>query len=128
MFKRTLAGICACFLMVSCQGCFLLLAGAAGGAGTAVWLSGKLTQEVNVSYEKAIDASRKALRSMKLPIEKETTETSVTQIKSAYEDGRTIWVDVHRVTEASSRIEVRVGMTGDKAAADKVLTRIKRYL
>ncbi len=106
----------------------MLLAGAAGGAGTAVWLSGKLSQEVNASFDRTVKAAKDGLQSMKLPIEKETVETEMAQIKSAYKDGRTVWVDVHRITEGSSRLEVRVGMTGDKAAAEEVLNKIKRYL
>lgn len=128
MFKNAIILMAACFFLASCQGCFMLLAGAAGGAGTAAWLSGKLTQEVNVSFEKTIGAAKNGLRSMKLPIEKETVETDAAQIKSVYSDGRTVWVDVHRITESSSRIEVRVGMTGDKGAAEVVLKKIKRYL
>ncbi len=48
---------------------------------------------------------------------------------SKYSDGKTIWVDIRRITEASSKIEVRVGaVSGDKAAADRILKRIERYL
>ncbi|MCX5703526.1 MAG: DUF3568 family protein [Candidatus Omnitrophica bacterium] len=56
-------------------------------------------------------------------------EQNVAQIMSKYTDGKTIWIDVRRVTESSSEIRVRVGaVKGDKEAADKILKRILRYL
>jgi hypothetical protein len=109
-------------------GCVALLAGAAGGAGTAAWLSGKLSQEVNASFDRALEATRSGLESMKLKVTKETVKEDIAQVMSNYSDGRTIWVDVHRLTDSSSRIEIRVGAAGDKQAAQKVLNQIRRYL
>lgn len=109
-------------------GCVALLAGAAGGAGTAAWLSGKLSQEVNVSFDRALEATRSGLESMKLKVTKETVKEDIAQVMSNYSDGRTIWVDVRRLTDSTSRIEVRVGAAGDKQAAQKVLNQIRRYL
>jgi len=116
-------------LLMNAYGCIALLAGAAGGAGTTVWLSEKLTQEVNVPFDRAVKAAKVALRSLKLEVTKETIEQNVAQIMSKYSDGKTIWIDIHRITNSSSRIEVRVGaISGDKEAADKILKRITRYL
>jgi hypothetical protein len=61
-------------------------------------------------------------------VKKETTKAEVAQIMSNYTDGRTIWIDIHKISETSSRIEVRVGATGDKEAASKILDRINKYL
>ena len=116
------------FILLNLTGC-LLVAGAAGGAGTAVWLSGKVTQEFHVSYERAIKGTRNALRSLKLEIAKETKEDNVTQFKSKYSDGKEIWVDVRKITENSVKVEVRVGaISPDKEAADKILKSIQRHI
>lgn len=130
MFKKTIVYIFLCLLFVSVYGCVALIAGAAGGtAGTAVWLSGKLTQEVNAPFERTTEAAKSALRSLRLDVTKETREQNVAQIMSKYVDGKTIWIDIHRITDASSKIEVRVGaVSPDKAAADRILKRIMRYL
>lgn len=129
MLKKITGAIIALLLLVNIYGCFALLAGAAGGTGTAVWLSGKLTQQVNAPYNKTIDAVSAALRSLRLEITKETVGKNVAQIMSKYTDGKTIWVDVRRISDTSSKIEVRVGaIDGDKVAADKILKRIQRYL
>ncbi len=129
MFKRIAAVIVCSMFLISAYGCVALLAGAAGGAGTSVWLSGKLTQEVNAPFEHSIRAARSGLKSLKLAITKETVEKDVAQIMSKYTDGKTIWIDVKRITNTSSKIEVRVGgVSSDKAAADTILKRIRRYL
>ena len=128
MFKKTMVFIFSVFLLVNMCGCIALLVGAAAGTGTAVWLSGKLSQEVNVSFERSLEASKSALKSLKLSITKETVKEDLAQVMSNYTDGKTIWIDINRVSKTTSRIEVRVGVTGDKEAAHKVLDRIRRYL
>jgi len=128
MLKKALTLVFAVWLSVNIYGC-ILLAGAVGAGGTAVWLSGKLSQEVNAPFDRAIRASESALQSLRLEVTKKTVEQDVAQIMSKYTDGKTVWIDVRRITQASSRIDVRVGaVDGDKEAADKIITRIRRYL
>lgn len=115
-------------LIVSVSGCFFLIGGAAGGAGAAVWLSGKLSYEVNAPFERTVEAAKDALESFKFKIEKETTTHEVAQLISKYSDGRQIWIDVHRAAPDKSRVEVRVGAAGDKGASQQILERIQRYL
>lgn len=121
--------IVALLLLINASGCAVVLAGAAGGAGTAAWLSGKLSQKFDAPYEKAIEAAKSALESLKLRIVKETKEERITQLRSKYYDGENIWIDIRKVTEKSSKIEVRVGLiTSDKEAADKILKEINKYI
>jgi hypothetical protein len=129
MVKRISTLIFASFLLINVYGCIPLLAGAAGGAGTAAWLSGKLSQEVNAPFDRTITATESALKSLKLEVTKKTVEQDIAQIMSKYTDGKTIWIDIHRITQASSKIEIRVGaVEGDKQAAAKILKNIQRYL
>jgi len=116
------------FLLMNIYGCVALLAGAAGGAGTAAWFSDKLTQEVNVPSDKCLSAVKSALKALRLQITKETVKEEVAQVMGKYSDGRTIWIDINRVSQRVSRIEVRVGVPGDKDAARKILDKINRYL
>lgn len=115
-------------LLLNFSGCVAIVAGTAGGAGTALWLGGKVSEEVKVPLKKAVAATTSALKSMRLEITKTTVKDEVAQIKSKYFDGRVIWVDIKKLTEDSSQIEIRVGMKGDKEASTKILERIKRYL
>ena len=129
MWKKITMFFVAGALLMNLYGCFALFAGAAGGAGTAVWLSGKLSENVDASFERSILACESALKSLKLEVTKKTVEQNVAQIMSKYSDGKTIWVDVHRITDKTSKIDVRVGaVKADKDAATKILTEIKRHL
>ena len=115
-------------LVLPLNGCALLLAGAVGGAGTSLWLSNKLVQEVNEPYPRAVKASKSALKSLKLKLIQETQKEEVTQLRSEYFDGKAIWIDIHHLSDVKSRIEIRVGISGDEVAARKILEKIERYL
>lgn len=129
MFKKIAIFVFSGFLLLNMYGCFALFAGAVGGAGTAVWLSGKLTQQFNAPYDRTIKATESALRSFNFEIAKEAKETHVTTFRSHYTDGKEIWIDVRKVTDTSTKVEVRVGgVSADKEACAKILDRIKSYL
>jgi len=128
MFKRIAVFIFSIILLVNLYGCALLLAGAAGGAGTATWLSGKLTEEVNADLQRTLRATRSAFKSLDLVITKEIVKDNLAQVTGDYSDGRMIWVDIHRISKTSTKVEVRVGALGDKQAASEILEKITRYL
>ena len=128
MLKRIAAGVLIVLMSVSICGCVALVAGVAGGAGTATWLSNKLVQEVNAPFDKTIQAVKSGLKALGLDVTKETKKDMVAQIMSNYTDGKTVWIDVHKVSESTSRVEVRVGMIGDEEAARNILESIMKYL
>jgi hypothetical protein len=129
MIKQMILLIFSVILTLNLCGCFALFAGVAGGAGTAVWLSGKLTQEFHKPYYTTIDATRSALQSLNLQMLKETQNENITQIKGVYSDGREMWIDIHRVDDHSTEVEVRVGgVSPDKDAANLVLKKIQSFL
>ena len=129
MFKKIAVIIFSGLILVNIYGCFALFAGAAGGAGTAVWLSGKLTQEFHASYDRTITAAKSTLSSLRLEITKETRGEKVAQIRSEYTDGKKIWIDIRKISENSTKVEVRVGgVSPDKEASSQILKRIQLYL
>ena len=128
MRRRILGLFFSVLLLLNIYGCAALLVGAVGTAGTAVWLSGKLSQEVDASLDRSLEAAKSALKSLDLNITKETRTLDVVQVKSNYVDGKTIWIDIRRVSDSSSRIEVRVGVPGNKEAAQEVLNKIQEYI
>lgn len=125
---RLMMGVLGVLFVTSSAGCALLLAGAAGGAGTAVWLSDKLTQAVDAPFDRTIQAAKSALEKLDLKITKETIKDEVAQYISEYYDGKKVWIDIHKITQKTSRIEVRVGLTGDEEAARKISDQILKYL
>lgn len=128
MVKKILYTVFLVLFLINTCGCVALLAGAAGGAGTATWLAGKLAQETNTSFDKSLQASKSALEALKLEITKETRKRDVAQVKGKYTDGRVIWIDIHKISPSITRIEVRVGIRGDQEAARKILDKILKYL
>ena len=71
---------------------------------------------------------KRALQSLNLQVVKETHDENVTQIKGSYSDGREMWIDIHRVSDDSTKVEVRVGgVNSDKEAASVVLRKIQSY-
>jgi len=129
MFKKTMLFIFWGMLMLNLCGCFALFIGAAGGAGTAIWLSGKLTQEFHASYHATINATRLALQSLNLSAVKETLNENVTQFRGSYVNGSEMWIDIHRVTEYSTKVEVRIGgITPYKEADSLVLDKIQSFI
>jgi hypothetical protein len=131
MFKKIPIYVVALMLGVSIMtfsGCTLLFGAAAGGAGTAFWLSGKVGEELAASYQQAISATENALDSLDMEITKKTHSENVTQFKSVYTDGSTVWIDVKPILENKTGVEVRVGIRGNQSASEKILDRIKDYL
>jgi len=128
MFKRLSVFIFALFISINLCGCALMLGAAAGGAGTAVWLSGKLSDEIEASYERTIEATKSALGSMDMPVTKETKKDDITQIMSKYIDGTTVWIDIRPVSQSDTKVEVRVGATGNKKASAEIIDAIKKHL
>ena len=115
--------------LANVYGCVALLAGAAGGAGTATWLSGKLTQEFRASQAACVRAAKNALKALKVEIEKETVKDDVAQLVGKNIDGKTVWVDIHRVSKTTQKVGVRVGgVSADKEAEIKIMQRIENQL
>jgi len=127
MIRRAFFFVSLLFIVLSSSGCFLLLAGAAGGAGTAVWLQSKLTQTVNGPLSQAIQGAKAGLADLKVAVAKETTESEMTQLKGDFA-GQPYWVDIRKVTDRTSKIEVRVGVPGDEKATRRIVEAIMKHL
>ncbi len=133
MFKKLAAFISCIILLVNICGCAALIVGSvAGGAGTAVWLSGKLIQYVDKPFEQVTKATKDSLEARNLiVVSKETIASghSVVQIRSRDISGERIRIDIHKINESRSRIEVRVGtVISNKEAADRILKGITERL
>ena len=113
-------------LVVSASGCVAVLAAGAGGAGTAAWLSGKLSEEVSASYDDTISATESALKSLQMPITKETKKRNVAQIMSKSADGAEVWIDIRPLTTSTTKVDVRVGAMGNKETSSKIMESIKK--
>lgn len=132
MFRKISACIIGFLLLVNMYGCVALLTGTvAGGAGTAVWLSGKLTQYVDASLEQVEKAVKDSLpgHTLKIVIRENAAGETLVQIRSRYSGGEKIYIDIHRISALRSRIEVRVRtVISDKKSAERILKGITERL
>jgi len=127
MFKKFAVFVVCAFLLSNMYGCFLLLAGAAGGGGTAIWLSGKLTDEVNASFDRTVNATERAMDALCSGAIKKVARESVVQFRGEDLSGKNINVDVFRTTERKTKVDIRVSVN-EKDTAQKVLDEINRRL
>lgn len=113
-------------LSLNLCGCAVLVAGTAGGAGTAYWLTGRLSEQAGASMDEAAAAVKSAMRSLGLEVVKQAIKQDVVQFIGRYRDAKTVWVDLHRISDTVTRVEVRVGaLKRDKAAAAEILSEIR---
>ena len=89
-----------------------------------------MVQRVDAPMEQVAQAAKAALHSLKLSVVlKETTSAGVVQVRSYDVDGEKIWVDIHKITDTSSQIQVRVGtIFSNKESTDRILKLILQYL
>jgi len=128
MYKKMAVFVTVVYALFTLCGCAAVLVAGASGAGTAFWLSGKLSETLDTPFDRAIKATKAAMKSLKLEITKDTQKATVAQIIGKYTDEATIWIDIRPITKSSTRVDVRVGVRGNNAASTKILEEIKRHL
>jgi hypothetical protein len=111
------------FSVANFSGCIFLAAGAAG-AGTAKWLSEKVTQEIDSPREKVVKAAKDTLKSMKINIYKIAQDNNVTQLQAKNQEGKQVWIDIRPIASGLTKVDVRVGYLDGDADARKILEKI----
>jgi len=127
MLRRIALCVVSVFLLINLCGCIALLAGAAAGGGTAMWLSGKLTDQVNASFSKTTSATERAMGALCAGKIEKVSRGNVVQFRGEDASGRNINVDVFLVSEKMTKLEIRVSVN-ERDAAQRVLDEIKRRL
>lgn len=127
--KKILVFLTSGVFLLNIYGCIPILVGSAVGAGTAAWLAQKLVQEFHSPYERTVDATERALKSLRFEILEFNKKEDVTKFRSEDVEGKAIWIDVIKVASDSTKVQVRVGaVSPDKELASRILKRIQRYL
>ena len=112
----------------STSGCALFVAGAIAGAGTAIFINGRLEEELIYPVQEVATATRLALEDMGLPILENEVDVQTAKIRSEYADGKKVWIDIKKQTDQSSHISVRVSTLGDRTRSADILNRIMQKL
>ena len=111
-----------------CSGCLALAVGAAGGAAGAVYVMGKLKDELNYPVAVVHDATVAAMNDLGLKPSEDKSDKLSAHMESEFSDGRHVWIDVESLADARCRLTIRVGLTGDEARARKIHKAIKQRL
>lgn len=130
MFKKYAQLVILLVFLASLSGCWAAWVGAgvAAGVGGTVWVEGKLKQDMAASKSQVEAATTKALNALGISITKTVSKDILAQIRAKYTDGKDVWIDIHRVSDTTSYIEIRVGASGDREASEKILAKIQSCL
>lgn len=122
---RLLAVLVAFWWTATLSGCLLLL-GAGAGAGGAVYVMGKLEEEMDGSVPALRRASVAALKYLDMPIIKDKGDKLTAEVKSQTASDQPVWINIKSVTRSRSKVSIRVGYVGDEARSRRILEAIRK--
>ena len=111
-----------------CSGCLALAVGAAGGAAGAVYVMGKLQDELNQPVSTVHEAALAGIKDLDLPVLQDKEDKLSANLESEFADGKHVWIDLDTVADSRTRITIRVGLAGDEVRSRKILDAIKKHL
>lgn len=128
-YSGRLAAMTLCAMVgLTCSGCFALAVGAAGGAAGAVYVLGKLTDELNYDVPTVHAATTQAMNDLGLKLSEDRSDKLTAHMESEFADGTNVWIDMQSISEDRTKLTVRVGATGDEVRARRIHEAIKRHL
>ena len=111
-----------------CSGCVALAVGAAGGVAGAVFVMGKLQEELPYPIATVHEATLKGLRDLDLPVTEDKADKLAAHVESKLADGTHVWIDLDSVGDSRTKLTIRVGVAGDESRSRKILDAIKKHL
>jgi hypothetical protein len=101
-------------------------AAAAVGAGTYYYIKGDLRRNYEAPMDKTWDATVKALEALKINVESKQHDALTGVINGKLADGKSLSVNLKRISESTTEVGVRIGTFGDRerseAIHDKILS------
>lgn len=116
------------FLGLLCSGCLALAVGAAGGAAGAVYVMGKLKDEVNHPVPIVHEATVAAMKDLELKLSEDKVDKISAHMESEFSDAAHVWIDLESISDSRCRLTIRVGLSGDEVRSRKIYDTIKRHL
>ena len=111
-----------------CSGCLALAVGAAGGAAGAVYIMGKLEDEVNHPVPVVHTAAVAAMKELGLQLSEDKADKLSAHLESQFSDGARVRIDLESVSDSRCRVTIRVGLSGDEVRSRKIYDTIKQHL
>lgn len=117
MFKKLVMLVFAGFMFLNLCGFALIAAGVSEAS--------KARETIDASYSKTIDMVKAAMISQGIELGKAVIKKDDARVKGSYPDGRSVNIFVHRVNDAKTSLEVRVGTSeAGKEDANKIIQAI----
>jgi len=110
------------------SGCFWIVAGGAGAAGTYVWVNGNLSRNYRQPMETTWEGTLHALRVLRLPVEERKHDAFYGIIKARLARGEELRVTLERWTDTETKVTVRAGALGDRNVSERVHEEIDKAL
>ena len=111
-----------------CSGCLALVVGAAGGAAGAVYVMGKLKDEMNYEVPVMHKATVASLAELELKLLEDKVDKLSAHVESEFSDGEHVWIDLESISDSRTSLTIRVGVTGNEVRARNIYDAIKRHL
>lgn len=128
MFKHSRL-LVALILSLTLTGCgLLIIGGATVGAGAIVWNAGWLQAELPAQTQRVHRAAAAALRDLKWEVDLHEFDGKDGTVDAFQPNGRRVVVKVKNLEERKTRVRIRVGILGNKAASQRILDQIKKNL
>ncbi|MFW5489564.1 MAG: DUF3568 family protein [Desulfovibrio sp.] len=109
------------------SGCAAVIVGGAAAGGTYYYVTGWLNKDYNVTVNQAYAAGMAACKDLGLSVKKHSKNLTEASI-DAKDSDRDVWITMDSKTERITKISVRVGLTGDKVASQRIHDAIARHL
>lgn len=108
--------------------CAALVVGGAAGAGSFAYFQGGLESQENTSLEKGYQATLKAMKALKYTVTESSHDALKGHVVARDSEDTKIVVKLQKKSEKVTEFRIRVGMFGDEALSQQILTKLKRYI
>ncbi|HUJ44031.1 MAG TPA: DUF3568 family protein [Opitutaceae bacterium] len=114
-------------LSAALTGCLAVAAGAAGASAVA-WVEGRLDANLNADFERSAKAADLAIHDLQFAKISEKKDALEDTLVARTAGDRRVEIKVEKVTDQTSKVEIRVGVFGDEPLSLTVLDKIKARL
>lgn len=129
MVKAKLCGIAVtCVMLTSCVYLGFFAAGTAAGIGGYKYHNDMLTVIYEAPYMETWKACLKAVDEMGLHLLKSAHDLTAGTIEAKRADGKDVQIKVEYKSSKETRVDIRVGIFGDKEASNIIKEKIRQVL
>jgi len=106
------------------SGCFAVVAAGAAGTGVA-WYNGRLESTLGSDYNRVVNATRTALTQLEFAKVSENKDALKAVFIYRTAQDKKVEITLTKVTETTTKVEIRIGFFGDEPMSITVLEKIK---